>query len=99
MSVVAAYLYREGKRVEEVHLDRPMPHMVGHGEFVWIGLLEPTEDELRSLQQNFGLHPLAVEDALQPPGRHGGAVGVRLRALHHDARGASRGASFARVAE
>jgi len=66
MSVVAAYLYREGKRVEEVHLDRPMPHMVGHGEFVWIGLLEPTEDELRSLQMNFGLHPLAVEDALQP---------------------------------
>ena len=66
MSVVAAYLYRAGHRVEEVHLDRPMPHMVGHGEFVWIGLLEPTEDELRTLQQNFALHPLAVEDALQP---------------------------------
>ncbi len=66
MSVVAAYLYRDGRRVEEVHLDRPMPHMVGHGEFVWIGLLEPTEDELRSLQQNFALHPLAVEDAMQP---------------------------------
>jgi magnesium-transporting ATPase (P-type) len=28
MSVVAAYLYRDGRRIEEVHLDQPMPHMV-----------------------------------------------------------------------
>ena len=42
MSVVAAYLYRDGERIEEVRLERPMPQMVGHGEFVWIGLLEPT---------------------------------------------------------
>ena len=65
MSVVAAYLYRDGQRVEEVRLDQSMPHLVGHGEFVWIGLLEPHEDELRALQQAFGLHPLAVEDALR----------------------------------
>ncbi len=65
MSVVAAYLYRDGQRVEEVSLDQSMPRLVGHGEFVWIGLLEPHEDELRALQQAFGLHPLAVEDALR----------------------------------
>ena len=65
MSVVAAYFYRDGRRVEEVSLDRAMPRAVSHGEFVWIGLLEPSEEELRSLQRNFGLHPLAVEDALR----------------------------------
>ncbi len=65
MSVVAAYFYRDGRRVEAVTLDEVMPRAVGHGEFVWIGLLEPSEDELRTLQRNFGLHPLAVEDALR----------------------------------
>jgi magnesium transporter len=33
---------------------------------VWIGLFAPTEAELRSLQENYNLHPLAVEDALKP---------------------------------
>ncbi len=65
MSVVAAYLYRNGKRIEEVSLDAPVRCEEGHSEFVWIGLLEPTEAELRALQANFDLHPLAVEDALK----------------------------------
>ncbi|WP_037710374.1 magnesium/cobalt transporter CorA [Streptomyces griseus] len=32
--------------------------------FVWIGLHEPAEKELASLAELFGLHPLAVEDAV-----------------------------------
>src|SRR5437762_10309991 len=32
--------------------------------FVWIGLHEPDERELTTLGARFGLHPLAVEDAL-----------------------------------
>ena len=31
--------------------------------FVWIGLVEPGEDELADLQRRFGLNELAVEDA------------------------------------
>jgi magnesium transporter len=65
VSVVAAYLYRDGRRIEEVHLDRPLKCAKGSSEFVWIGLVEPSEEELRTLQLNFGLHPLAVEDALK----------------------------------
>jgi magnesium transporter len=34
------------------------------GEFVWIGLYEPSEAELGRLQTRFKLHPLAIEDAL-----------------------------------
>jgi magnesium transporter len=30
---------------------------------VWIGLLEPSEDLLQRVQAQFGLHPLAIEDA------------------------------------
>jgi magnesium transporter len=65
MSVVAAYLYRNGRRIEEVPLDRPVPCAKDRSEFVWIGLYEPSEEELRRLQKSFDLHPLAVEDALK----------------------------------
>ncbi len=64
MTVVAAYLYRQGKLAQPVTLDRPPP-ITEKSEFVWIGLFEPSEVELRALQENCGLHPLAVEDALK----------------------------------
>jgi magnesium transporter len=35
----------------------------GNG-FVWIGLHEPSEEEFAGLAKLFGLHPLAVEDAI-----------------------------------
>ena len=35
------------------------------GSFVWVGLYEPDETLLLKMQEEFGLHPLAVEDALK----------------------------------
>lgn len=35
----------------------------GHG-FVWVGFHEPTETQMADVAQTFGLHPLAVEDAV-----------------------------------
>jgi len=63
MSVIAAYVYRNGERVREASLTEDGLSL-GEGEFVWIGLYDPDEAELRTLQKRFGLHPLAVEDAL-----------------------------------
>ena len=34
------------------------------GGFVWLGLYEPTEEELEAIADRYGLHPLAVEDAV-----------------------------------
>ncbi|MES2096802.1 MAG: magnesium and cobalt transport protein CorA [Pseudomonadota bacterium] len=65
MTVAAAYLYRHGKRVREVAIDEKVDCAHDKSEFVWIGLLEPSEEELRTLQDTHGLHPLAVEDALR----------------------------------
>ena len=65
MSVVAASLYRHGRRVRSVSIDEPTFCSGDRAEFVWIGLLEPSEEELRKLQEYYGLHPLAVEDALK----------------------------------
>lgn len=64
MTVIAASLYHGGRPVAPVPLDRP-PSFDDASDFVWIGLHDPTLAELRQLQQNFGLHPLAVEDALK----------------------------------
>lgn len=64
MSIIAASLYRNGKRIGPVSLDQPVPRATDRSEFVWIGLLEPSEAELRQLQENYNLHPLAIEDAL-----------------------------------
>jgi magnesium transporter len=63
MTVVASYIYRNGKRAEEVPLAQ-QTFEARDGEFVWIGITEPTPDEMESLRAMFGLHPLAVEDAL-----------------------------------
>ncbi|MFB7656992.1 MULTISPECIES: magnesium and cobalt transport protein CorA [unclassified Streptomyces] len=67
-AVVDCAVYRDGARVET---DTPLtPHTAMRqvrrdGGFVWIGLHEPTEDEFAGIAREFGLHPLAVEDAVQ----------------------------------
>ncbi len=65
MTIVAAYLYRQGARVREVSLDEKVDCPTDRSEFVWIGVCDPTIDEMAALQERYGLHPLAVEDALK----------------------------------
>ena len=63
MSVVAAYLYRNGRRVRPVAIDERIDCLEDKTEFVWIGLVDPSAEELQQLQETYNLHPLAVEDA------------------------------------
>ena len=65
MTVVAAYLYRNGQRLREIAIDEKVDCAHDRSEFVWIGIADPTLAELRTLQDTYGLHPLAVEDALK----------------------------------
>jgi magnesium transporter len=58
--------YRGGVRQHEgpMDLDRAAEICTDGSEgFVWMGLFEPDPDELALVQQRFGLHDLAVEDA------------------------------------
>jgi magnesium transporter len=64
MPVVAAYLYRDGARVRSVAIDERCDGGEGKSEFVWIGLADPTEEEMKALQECYDLHPLAIEDAI-----------------------------------
>jgi magnesium transporter len=60
---MAAYLYRDGKRVRSVSIDEKCDDC-DKSQFVWIGIADPTPEEMRALQGCYNLHPLAVEDAI-----------------------------------
>ena len=66
MTTVAARLYHDGKVAQEIDLTKPIPHISQPKDFIWIGLHEPDDGALKRVQDHFGLHPLAVEDALDP---------------------------------
>lgn len=53
--LVDAATYINGVRSREVE--------PGSG-FTWVGLLDPSSDEIQKYQQQYSLHPLAVEDAV-----------------------------------
>ncbi|MGW2784514.1 magnesium/cobalt transporter CorA [Streptomyces populi] len=65
--IVDCAIYREGRRAEGADdlSDALERCRAGKRAFVWIGLHEPTEDEFDLVTKEFGLHPLAVEDALK----------------------------------
>jgi len=61
--VVACVAYAEGRRVGDIAIPDISEVLKQPGVFVWIGLHDPSPDLLREIQQEFGLHDLAVEDA------------------------------------
>ncbi|NEE14936.1 magnesium/cobalt transporter CorA [Streptomyces sp. SID7499] len=64
--IVDCAIYRDGQRSEGPEdLSDALGEARTAGGFVWIGLHEPTEAEFDHVTREFGLHPLAVEDALK----------------------------------
>ncbi|AUG79545.1 magnesium transporter CorA [Kitasatospora sp. MMS16-BH015] len=69
-AVVDCAVYQAGKRHGETCSPREAVQRVRNARqqsaesFSWIGLHEPTEAEFEGIAQRFGLHPLAVEDAV-----------------------------------
>jgi magnesium transporter len=57
--IVDSAVYEDGRRTDGPVEQRPP------GSFAWIGLHDPTPEEFDSLQREFDLHPLAVEDATE----------------------------------
>ena len=88
--IVDSAVYRKGVRIVD---DLP-PSELGEirklacepGDFVWVGMHEPSEAELATVEEEFGLHPLAVEDAFnahQRPKleRYGDTLFLTLKSL------------------
>lgn len=61
--VVDCAVYEAGRRVSSLDINDASQMKTSPGRVIWIGLYEPTQDELARLQSYFGLHDLAIEDA------------------------------------
>ena len=96
--IVDCAVYRNGSRVPHV-VERPdmraaLAAADGDHDFVWIGLYEPSVQELQQVAQGFSLHQLAVEDAYRARQRpkleqYGDGFFVVLKTLWYvDAEGA-----------
>lgn len=62
-AIVNCAAYASGRRVADVAIEDISEALKQPDRFVWIGLHEPGEDLLRQVQEQFGLHDLAIEDA------------------------------------
>ena len=61
--VVAAGAYVDGRRVANIAIEEASSWRARPGHVVWIGLHEPDMALLTSVQRQFQLHDLAIEDA------------------------------------
>jgi magnesium transporter len=66
MPIVAARRYTAGEPQEGLVVDGKSREGLPCDCFDWVGLTEPTAAEMELLRVQFHLHPLAVEDALNP---------------------------------
>jgi magnesium transporter len=55
--------YQEGKKLSDIPVEEISDYLVRPDTFVWVALRDPTPQELAQMQEEFGLHALAVEDA------------------------------------
>ena len=89
MTIVDNAIYVDGRRTIEPNSLRETYEAIRdqHG-LAWIGLYRPTQEEFASVAQEFGLHELAVEDALEAHQRpklerYGNTLFVVLRPAHY----------------
>lgn len=67
MPIIASRRYQGGQpSAKSLPVDGAARGVLPEGSFDWVGLANPTPEELEPVRQQFGLHPLAVEDALNP---------------------------------
>lgn len=64
--IVDQALYRHGRRMPCGDLSEELAALRDRADdgFLWIGLKDPTDEEFALVNDELGLHPLAVEDAL-----------------------------------
>ncbi|MGW3077743.1 magnesium and cobalt transport protein CorA [Kitasatospora sp. NPDC001132] len=87
--IVHCAAYHDGRRIEAPEDPAgalAAARAAGPGGFVWIGLFEPTTEELGRVGKEFTLHPLAVEDAVSAHQRpkveaYQGSLFVALKTL------------------
>ncbi len=57
--------YQEGKKLSDIPVERIGEILKTPGTFVWVAMRDPDQAEMEAMRLQFGLHELAVEDALR----------------------------------
>ena len=55
--------YQEGKKLSDIPIEEISDYLERPDTFVWVALRDPAPEELLVMQDEFGLHALAIEDA------------------------------------
>jgi len=91
MPIVDCAHYRDGVRQHEgpLSIEKAAREAKGNGGFVWLGLFEPSDEEMDSVAEQFDLPELAVEDAEETHQRpkiedYEGSFFVVLRPARYD---------------
>ena len=61
--LISCAAYQDGKKIGDIEIGQIADYLKRPNCFVWVALRDPAAAELTEMQQAFGLHPLAVEDA------------------------------------
>ncbi len=61
--IVNCVAYQRGQRLADIPLSEVRQNLARPDCFVWVALKDPEPSELAALQDEFGLHELAIEDA------------------------------------
>lgn len=61
--LVNCVAYQDGKKLADIPVSEIGEYLKKQNVFVWVAYFEPSDQEIRHIQQQFGLHELAVEDA------------------------------------
>src|SRR5438034_7561119 len=61
--LVNCVAYEDGRKLTEIDKREIRGYLARPGCFVWVALKDPAETELAEMQEEFDLHPLAIEDA------------------------------------
>jgi len=65
VTIIDNAVYVDGVRsAEPENLEQTFETLAEHGGMAWIGLYRPSESEMAGVAEEFGLHELAVEDAI-----------------------------------
>jgi magnesium transporter len=87
--VINCVAYRHGEREEHVDIADISEVLKEEKSFVWMGLYQPEPAFMQTLQQEFSLHELAIEDALVAHQRpkieqYGDSVFIVVKTAHMD---------------
>jgi magnesium transporter len=61
--IINCVAYQNGRKLADIRVSEISSYIARPDCFVWVGLKDPEPAELKTMQHEFGLHELAVEDA------------------------------------